>query len=338
MKRKTIPASRVTVKDATTGTFEAVFATLDVIDHDGDVITKGAIDDGAKVVISSYGHGIWKGEMPVGTGTISEVGDELIVDGRFFLKSTAGADTFITVSELADEGQGEWSFGLLDVEAERGTKDGTRVNFITKVRVPEVSPVFMGAGINTRTLATKGRKQLNSDVVEQLRDMGRERWGDNGTYVYPEDYDVDAGYVIFSIYSDTDPERLVRVEFSTDGDTITLSSDESDVERDVVYAPKSGHKFSEQADAVMAAVDELTTRAEEVVTLRAAKGKTIGDESAGLLTKVSDQLTRLKTLLDDPPVVEIDDGTPTPEDIEAINAFAAEMVRFDVEISQGVTS
>jgi hypothetical protein len=257
MKRKSIPASRVTIKNADEGVVEAVFATLGVIDSDGDVITKGAIPHGDKVTISAYGHKSWDGELPVGTGIISEVGDEAIVSAKFFLDTEAGRDTFTTVKNLAAEGLGQWSFSLTDVVAERGVVDGVKANIIKAVKVYEVSPVLVGAGVNTRTLATKGAK------------------------------------------------------------------------------------FSEHADAVLTDVDELITRAEEVVTLRAAQGKKIGDESAALLTKVSEGLERLKTLLDEPPTDEsIDDAgdsPPSDDDTAAIEAFANEAARF-VAISQGVTS
>jgi len=254
MMRKGIPAGRVTIKSADEGLVDAVFATLGVIDHDGDVITKGAIPDGAKVTMSAYGHKSWEGALPVGVGTIREIGDEAIVEAQFFMDTEAGRDTFTTVKNLAAEGLGEWSFSLRDVKSERGEVDGVKANIITAVKVHEVSPVLLGAGIDTRTLVTKGAK------------------------------------------------------------------------------------FSEHADAVLTDVDELITRAEEVVTLRAAQGKKIGDESAALLTKVSDGLGRLKTLLDEPPVVTDDEPTPSTDDDAAIEAFLAEVVRFEVELSQGVTS
>lgn len=256
MKRKSIPASRVTIKNADEGTVEAVFATLGVIDKDGDVITKGAISDGDKVTISAYGHKSWEGLLPVGVGTIHEIGDEAIVKAQFFMDTDPGRNTFLTVKNLAAEELGEWSFSLHDVEAQRGDVGGVKANIISSVKVYEVSPVLMGAGVDTRTLVTKGAK------------------------------------------------------------------------------------FSEHADSVLTDVDELITRAEEVVTLRAAQGKTIGDESAALLTKVSGGLQRLKTLLDEPPAdVSDDDGdqTPNPDDVAANEAAANEMARF-VAISQGVTS
>ena len=81
--------------------------------------------------------------------------DLAILEGEFFLDTTAGSDTFKTVKNLGP--LGEWSFSLHDVVSERGTWKGEPANLLKSIRVKEVSPVLMGAGINTRTLAAKSR-------------------------------------------------------------------------------------------------------------------------------------------------------------------------------------
>ena len=85
--------SQVTVKDAAQGLVEAVFARFDVIDKDGDITVKGAFTDGASCVISAYGHKSWEGALPVGKGTIHEVGDTAVFSGQFFLNTSHGRDT-----------------------------------------------------------------------------------------------------------------------------------------------------------------------------------------------------------------------------------------------------
>lgn len=150
----------VKIKDADEGTVEAVFSTFDVVDLDGDVTVKDAITDGAVVAISAYGHGSWKGALPVGKGRIRVEEKQAVLEGRFFLNTTGGRDTFETVKEMSDlDGPGqEWSYSLTNVESEKGTHDGRQVNILRKIHVDEVSPVFKGAGIGTRTLAVKGAK------------------------------------------------------------------------------------------------------------------------------------------------------------------------------------
>lgn len=148
-------SGRVEVKDADKGTVDVVFATLGVKDLDGDVTVKGAFETDAPVVISAYGHKSWDGMLPVGTGTIREVKNEAIMAGQFLLDTAAGADTFTTVKALAEKGLGEWSYGYDAVKYSFGEHEGERVRFLEQQKVHEVSPVLLGAGINTRTLAAK---------------------------------------------------------------------------------------------------------------------------------------------------------------------------------------
>ncbi len=327
MHVKQLAPSRVTVKDATTGEVEAVFATLGVKDHDGDIILPGAIKDGATVAISAYGHSVWKGNAPAGVGTIHEEGDELVMKGRYFLDTDQGRNDFHTVKGLAEAGKGEWSFGLLNIESTKGTHNGVSGNLIKSVDVPEVSPVFIGAGINTRTLVAKGRKEWDSVLRDRLREAGVERYGSDRIHVWVVDYDPDDETAIFEVYGNGD-ERLVQVDYTASDDGVTLGSDEQEVERRTTYAPKSGVKFSEHLSSVVADVKALATRAEEVVALRAAKGKTISDEAQTALADISAELQRIKALIEQPA------PTPPVDDIPTIDP-EVEFARF-VAITQGV--
>ena len=245
--RTTKALSRVEIKDEERGEVAAIFSTFDVIDSDGDVTLKGAFTDGAPVVISAYGHGSWKGQLPVGKGSIRELSTEAVMEGQFFMDTTHGADTFRTVKALSEgDSLQEWSYSLDQVKSHRGTHDGRQVRFLDKISVKEVSPVLVGAGVDTRTLETK-----------------------------------------------------------------------------------SGLKFSEHAESVLAEVDELITRATEVMALRAQKGKGIADSSADLLAALTADLDRLKELLEHP-----GDTHPTSDDAGS-DALAAEFLRF-VATSQGV--
>lgn len=159
------------------GTVQAVFATLNVRDKDGDVTLPGALPNGKSVVISAYGHSSWSGEMPVGKGTISEVGNELVFNGQFFLNTTPGRDTYETVKAVG--AMQEWSYGLRVLEGSDGEQDGQRVRFIKSMDVFEVSPVLVGAGVNTRTLDvksslvdhTEGVLDALSEYVERVKSL-----------------------------------------------------------------------------------------------------------------------------------------------------------------------
>jgi len=163
--------SRLEIKNAAKGEITAVFATLNVIDKDGDVTLPGAFEDGAPVVISSYGHGSWSGSLPVGKGTIRVDGDEAILDGQFFMKTKAGAETFEVVKEVGE--QQEWSYGYDATEFSFGEFEDRQVRFLKKLAVYEVSPVMRGAGVNTRVLAAKALTDAGVDSDAAAEFVGR---------------------------------------------------------------------------------------------------------------------------------------------------------------------
>lgn len=327
---KSIAPRRVQVKNADAGEVEAVFATLKTIDSDGDVILPGAIDDGTQVVVSAYMHESWKGKLPVGRGTIHEVGDELVVKAQFFLDTTHGADTFGTVKGLAgiddgDDNLGEWSFSLQDVVATKSKWEGKTANVISQIgTVKEVSPVFQGAGVNTRTLSVKAdTKQLASSLRRLLADAGRERFPNGLPLV--ADYDPDEGYVVFDVL-EGDTVALYRVEFTATDTAVTLGDEQIEVHETATFVPKAHTTFAEHIKSVMADVNALADRAEEVVALRAAKGKSLGDESA---TGIADLAAALK---------RFDDiSAPDTESNPAAIDVDAEFLRF-AAFTHGVTT
>lgn len=154
----------LTVKAADKGEVSAVFSTFNVVDHDGDVTLPGAIKDGTEVVISAYGHSSHWEKLPVGKGVIRTTDTEAILEGLFFMDTTHGRDTFNTVKGLGP--LGEWSYSLQDVSSKSGEIDGQPVTYLESIgKIKEVSPVLMGAGINTRTLGTKGADSLHDEIT-----------------------------------------------------------------------------------------------------------------------------------------------------------------------------
>jgi phage head maturation protease len=144
------------VKDAEKGDVEAIIATLGVVDKDEDIIRKDAIPDGSKVSMSSYGHDAMFGDAPVGKGTIHVDGNKAVFTGRMFLATQRGRETFETLKEMGSDQQ--WSFGFrilgAEVPSEAEKRQGAR-RILTKLDAFEVSPVIVGAGVGTRTLAVK---------------------------------------------------------------------------------------------------------------------------------------------------------------------------------------
>jgi len=155
MKTKTFQSQIELKADGKEGEFRAVFSTFNVIDLDGDVTLAGAFKDGQKVRISYWGHR-WE-DLPVGVGEIHSDDEKAWVDGRFFLDTHAGLETYKTVKNLGDLQQ--WSYGFEIIESDEGKFEGQGVRFLKELDVIEVSPVLLGAGIGTFTEMIKNKKE-----------------------------------------------------------------------------------------------------------------------------------------------------------------------------------
>jgi len=128
------------------------------IEQESDIIAKGAVPQGQPVKIAAWGHK-WD-NLPAGKGKIYERGNELIVDGEFFMDTQAGVETYKTVKNLGD--LQEWSFGFEILQSHEDSRNGKTVRVLDSLNVFEVSPVLVGAGVNTRTTAIKSKKSPNS--------------------------------------------------------------------------------------------------------------------------------------------------------------------------------
>lgn len=162
------------IKDADKGEVEAVVATLGVIDRDGDIIRKGSLAGPASVTMSAWGHDAMYGAVPAGKGKLREEKNALVFSGRAFLSTAGGKETFEVLKEMGEDQ--EWSFGFRvtgwEAPSEEEKKAGAwRV--ITKMDAFEVSPVIVGAGLNTRTLAVKSAPQADGNRDESVADAVR---------------------------------------------------------------------------------------------------------------------------------------------------------------------
>jgi phage head maturation protease len=146
----------------TEGEFTARIATLDVIDHDGDVTLPGAFPEGKELLVSAYQHGSWMGALPVGKAVIHEDGADVIAAGSFNLKTSTGRDTYEAVKFTGN--LQEWSYGFSvlgrgsdeEIASWAQAHGGAMPQRIIKKNDPyELSPVLLGAGINTQTLGIK---------------------------------------------------------------------------------------------------------------------------------------------------------------------------------------
>jgi len=168
MLKKTYRSPIELKEDGQPGEFRAVFSTFNVVDHDGDVTVPGAFHDGQKVRISYWGHR-WQ-DLPVGRGEIHQDEEKAWVEGRFFLDTEAGKETYLTVKNLDD--LQEWSYGFDIEESRLGEFEEQDVQFLEALTVYEVSPVMLGAGIGTRTETIKGMKPYPNEHACRLRPPG----------------------------------------------------------------------------------------------------------------------------------------------------------------------
>ncbi len=163
MDQKTFE-SALEFKAGDEGTFSAVFCTLETIDHDGDVIRKGAFRSGQKVLVEGWNHDLSR--PPVGKGTIREQGNEAVVDGSFFLATETGREHYQIVKELGSTQ--EWSFTFKIAKASHGDFGGKRVRFLEALDTIGVSPVTRGAGVGTRTTDLKAAPKADHGHRDKL--------------------------------------------------------------------------------------------------------------------------------------------------------------------------
>ena len=167
------PAAIKAMDDAGHGT--AVFATLDVIDKDGDIIVPGSIGNQTVQILPTHD---W-GSVPLGKGTTREEDGQALVDFQLNLDTVAGKEWHSSLRFDMANGDPvqEWSFGFTVGAAEPVTRDGREAQALSELDIHEVSPVVLGAGVGTRTLSVKhgGDKnamRLADQIAAVAKDAG----------------------------------------------------------------------------------------------------------------------------------------------------------------------
>lgn len=312
MDRKTF--SGFDLKDASKGEVSARIATLNVKDHDGDVVLPGFFPEESQVVISAYGHQTWQGALPVGRGTVRPEGDAAIFDGKFFMDTSQGRDTFLTVKQVADLQEWSWGYDVLPGAAKKGEKDGEQVRFLGPLedgsaggKIHEVSPVLVGASVGTGTLSIKGRKILDSELEEELSAAGTARYGSATAYVWLADHDDAAGFVVFCVNDNGQEPKYLQVNYTAAADgTVTLADGDQEVDQVTSYQPKA-LSFPDDVQHALGCVQALVSRADALGALRAAKQQKEGrvlsaanrERLAGLLASLGETSVALELLLTD---------------------------------------
>lgn len=142
-----------------------VFATLNVIDADEDVTLPGAFGEQIAQMVPAHD---WR-QVPIGKAKIREDGDSARAEIKLNLKTDLGRNWYESLKfdlENFPPAKQEYSYGYDVLEESKGEFEGRQVRFLKKLKVHEISPVLLGAGLGTQTLSLKDQKQssLEEDV------------------------------------------------------------------------------------------------------------------------------------------------------------------------------
>ncbi len=159
---KAVQATDVKFDDAK-GTVTAVIATLGVVDKDGDVTLPGFFGEQDTAIVWAHDR-----SHLIGKGRIFEDGDEAKFDGAFFLDTIEGREKYLTTKAMGTLQEWSYGFRLKEGGYSFGDHDGRQVRYLQPnpvdkspgTDVDEVSPVLVGAGEGTRTLAMKSGPSL----------------------------------------------------------------------------------------------------------------------------------------------------------------------------------
>lgn len=154
LERKNIAAAIKRAGDD--GSFEAVIATLNEVDSDGDVIVPGAFGNATISIVPAHDHK----SVPLGKAKMQDRKNLAVAVGQFNLKIAAARDWHAALKfDLArPPAVQEWSFGFRVLDEGEDMRNGQRVRVLKKMDVLEISPVLRGAGVNTRTLTVKEQR------------------------------------------------------------------------------------------------------------------------------------------------------------------------------------
>ena len=140
------------IKSVSKGQASVVIATLNTVDKDGDLTLPGAFGSQKAKILPAHD---WS-HLSLGVASISEVGNQAIADLRFNMAIPSAAEWFESLKFAFENGVAQqFSYGYDVLDSDEDTIDGKRIRVLKKLKVHEVSPVVVGAGVNTRVLDVK---------------------------------------------------------------------------------------------------------------------------------------------------------------------------------------
>ena len=278
------------IKNDEKGEVAAVFSVFDKIDSDGDIVKAGSIKSGFKSgdVPMVWAH---KWDMPIGKGQITQDDDKATFKGQFFMDTESGKEAYNLVKAMGDLQQ--WSFGFKVDDSEYGKlkKDGEEeqdVRYLKGLTVYEVSPVLVGANQETYTMAIKSNTELLEDIADAKAVMTtgsmNEADPEEEAEEAPAEDSVDDVDTEFEEVSEEAPAE------DTEAEEIAEETAEEE-EKELKVSEEVNKTFSEEVKDVLAALDDLISRAKAISSLREKDGRKLGEKATEALRAVQDDLS-----------------------------------------------
>ncbi len=350
------------------GSFEAVIATLNVVDHDGDLTVSGAFGKQHVSILPAHDAR----SVKLGKAIITEKDGKAIAKGRFNLEIQAAKEFHSALKfDLANgEPVQEWSYGFAIKDSEEETRDGETVRLLKSLTVFEVSPVLKGAGMGTGTVMAKdkgGETQIATDdgpwdMLENVRNLaGADEKGfdavyfkDNGGNYHLPHHFVDADGVPGAASTRACLKAIAQLNGS--GGHLKFSGGkqgphENHAERGNAYDHMVAHlkaagveapplnpvgsqvtlKLADQVQFAAWDLEDAVLRASSVIKLRAEEGRAPGKEMQDKLVGLLDAMAMAKGKLQK--LIQAKAGTmPTIEEI-----LEAECLETESKIAGGDT-
>ncbi len=289
------------IKNDEKGEVAAVFSVFDKIDSDGDIVTAGSIKSGFKSgdVPMVWAH---KWDMPIGKGQISQDNDKATFKGQFFMDTESGKEAYNLVKAMGDLQQ--WSFGFKVDDSEYGKlkKDGEDdqdVRYLKGLTVYEVSPVLVGANQETYTMAIKSNTELLEDIADAKSVMTTGSMNEADPAEEAEEVEeapaeapaeVPAEEPVDDV--DTEFEEVSEEAPAEDVEAEEIAEETAEEEEKQLKVSEEVNKtFSEEVKDVLAALENLITRAKAISSLREKDGRKLGTKATEALRTVQDDLS-----------------------------------------------
>ena len=330
------------IKNDEKGEVAAVFSIFDKVDSDGDIVKAGSIKSGFKSgdVPMVWAH---KWDMPIGKGQIEQDDDKATFKGQFFMDTESGKEAYNLVKAMGELQQ--WSFGFKVDDSEYGKfkKDGSDeeedVRFLKGLTVYEVSPVLVGANQETYTMAIKS----NTELLEDIADAKAVMTTGSMNQPDPKEEEVEEAPAEEETIDDVDTEfeEVAEDAEAEDAEAEEIAEETAEEEeKDLKVSEEVNRTFSEEVKDVLAALENLITRAKAISSLREKDGRKLGAKATEALRTVQDDLSDAWAELDsfvdefgDEEVSESEvDEQPTDEgEVDENNGVVDEAIDVEVE-------